>query len=580
MKNSIRFISLLTAAALFAAGCVNEDPAYRDGGSPVAPGEDTGYLALGRMQVHVLTDDSTETLPDHTGDDAPRPRNLPTRTEPDTDGFIVELTDAGNRPVESMTYGELRAMEEPLTLPAGVYRLSVRSERSIPDAAWEHPAYGAEREVTIVKGETTELDEIVCTLQNIKVTLMCSADLADMLSSDTRSTISLGGTSMVFGKDERRAAYFRAAEEENTLDFVLEGKFADTGDEVKFSRKIEKVKAGQWRKITLVIEWADKGDAKLDITVDSFVQDDEVTVNGTEGLWEEVLPDDPAVDPSAPSVEWPGHDLSKPFRLTGDMFDESGSCTVPFEMSIASPNGISSLTVDVGSDNAEFLSSLETVLQLDGTSFDLCALTPEQPAYTILQGFGFPLGDRVKGQRAVRFDLAGQMPLLYAFEGTHTFRFVVADANSLTAQATLTLVVDKQAAGEGPLIEWEGYDIGKVYSLKEVSSIKIDVKAPAGIRSFIVEIDSAMLVDMIRELGFKELTEPFDLCTLSGEAAEFLADVGFKTGSEVTGQTQLAFDITGFIEILKTIGDASYNFRFEVTDNDGRITKGAVQLKQ
>lgn len=90
-----------------------------------------------------------------------------------------------------------------MKLPVGAYRMEVRSEESTPDVAWEHPVYGATSSFTISKAQTTQLEEVVCTLQNIKVTVDYSSELAGMLADTSKATISLGQTSQEFRKPKR-----------------------------------------------------------------------------------------------------------------------------------------------------------------------------------------------------------------------------------------------------------------------------------------------------------------------------------------------------------------------------------------
>ena len=209
-------------------------------------------------------------------------------------------------------------------------------------ADWDHPVYFAARDFAIEKNEDTVLEEIVCTLSNIKVTLTCSKDLADQFTAETISTISLGETPMVFVKGETRAAYFTSLAELNTLKFNLTGAFADTPETpLQFNKEIPNVKAGQWRKITLVITYADKGGIKFDIDVKNFIMDEEIRIDGTANVWEPVFEEGP--DPLAPAIEWPGHDLTEPFRITSSMFDADGKCTEPFALNLTAPNGIESL---------------------------------------------------------------------------------------------------------------------------------------------------------------------------------------------------------------------------------------------
>lgn len=588
MKHFNLIPTLLAAAALFAAGCVNEDPAYKKE-KPVEPAENIGYLAFAEMDLNVVYDGQTDTRPDDTGDQTQRPTaKSATRAEtrPAPDDFIVEIFDATDASVLLKTYGELKAELEqtPLELPVGTYRMEVRSTDRIPDAAWERPTYGTTHEFSIRKGETETLGKITCTLTNIKVTLAWSADIVDKLDKETtRAKVSLGGISEEFAVGESRALYFRAAETLNTLDFLLTGRFVE-GDAVRFSKTIQHVKAGQWRKITLVISYADKGDIKFDIRVDNFVQDEEIVVDGSQDAWEYIYEEEPDVDPTAPAIAWPGHDLTRPVELTADMLDRPGY----FTFDLASPNGIRSFVVAISSDNAEFMQSM-TGMKIPA-DFDLCTMNPDHPAYYWLHEiFRFPMGDELLGKTAMQFDITEQMPLLHKFDGTHTFSFTMTDGNTLTTQARLTLVVDRSKAEE-PAIVWQGHDLSQANVLEKGMDIAVDIEAPAGIRSLLVTIDSEALRPLLEATNLPILLGQFDLCTIDvddPEAADFLHDtVGFKVGAEVQGQTATRFEISSVFcdvlyELARTEGiPNAYDFHIEVIDNNDRSVLTTLQLVQ
>ena len=260
---------MLAVAAFVAAGCVNEEPPYKEEPKPT-PGDATGFLSVSGLSMRVVYDE-TDVRPDDTSDQTQSPQAVSgTRAEqPDVDGFIVEILDADDAQVLKKTYAELKQqLAEPMKLPVGAYRMEVRSEESTPDVAWEHPVYGATSSFTISKAQTTQLEEVVCTLQNIKVTVDYSSELAGMLADTSKATISLGQTSQEFLKTETRAAYFKSLDIENTLDFNFDGVFADTDIPAQFSKQITGVKAGQWRKISVVINYADKGTLLFQVTVD------------------------------------------------------------------------------------------------------------------------------------------------------------------------------------------------------------------------------------------------------------------------------------------------------------------------
>ena len=561
---------MLAVAAFVAAGCVNEEPPYKEEPKPT-PGDATGFLSVSGLSMRVVYDE-TDVRPDDTSDQTQSPQAVSgTRAEqPDVDGFIVEILDADNAQVFKKTYAELKQqLAEPMELPVGAYRMEVRSEESTPDVAWEHPVYGATSSFTISKAQTTQLEEVVCTLQNIKVTVDYSSELAGMLADTSKATISLGQTSQEFLKTETRAAYFKSLDIENTLDFNFDGVFADTDIPAQFSKQITGVKAGQWRKISVVINYADKGTLLFQVTVDNnIIQDNSFVVDGTDNLLEELLE-----DPSAPALAWPGHDMSKPFTLTDAMFDDNGNCIEPFVFDLASPNGIESLRVNIGSTSSRFMASMAAI-QLPET-FDLCALDASSPAGIILKGFGYPVGGELKGQQAKSFNIAGQIKALYEFDGTHTFSFDMTDAKGVSTAAALTLVVDKSAGQKGPAIVWRGYDIDQQYEVQKDIVIDIDVTAAAGIKSFWVTIDSEALKDLLPVIN---MPEKFDICDIPADLAAILHDeFGFPINEQVKNQTAVMFSITKFVEILLEI-PGEHNFVLDVTDNNNVLTHKTVKL--
>ena len=515
MKTFTKFLTMLAVAALFATGCVNEEPPYKEDPNP-EPAGTTGYLSIGNLSMTVVYDE-TEIRPDDTSDEtqAARIASGTRATAPDVDSFIVEILDADNAQVLEMTYAQLKEqLKTPMELKVGAYRMEVRSEDTMPDAAWEHPVYGATSDFTITKAQTTSPEEVVCTLQNIKVSVEYSSELADMLADTSKATVSLGDTSLDFLKTETRAAYFKPLALENTLDFVFDGTFADTDVPAKFSKQITGVKAGQWRKVSVVIGYADKGNILAE-----------------------------------------------------------GNCIEPFAFDLSSPNGIESLQVTVGSTNSQFLASMSAI-QLPQT-FDLCALDASSAAGIILKGFGYPVGSELKGQTAKSFNIAGQIRALYEFDGTHTFAFTMTDAKGVSSEAVLTLVVDKSSGQTGPRTTWRGYDIDQQYEVQKDMVIDIDIEADKGIKSFFVTIDSETLRPLLPVIN---LPEKFDICDIPDELVEVLhGEFGFPINEQVKNRTSVTFSITKFVEILLEI-PGEHNFVLDVTDNDNVLTHKTVKL--
>lgn len=444
MKNMTGLLLTLTFGTLLLTGCVNEEPPYKKTDNGTSATGTTGYLN-GEVGLRVIADSQTDMQPDDTEDETqklPSNASATTRTTDATDDYRVKIVraDGTDTPFEG-SYAELKASLEatPMELPTGSYNLVVCSHREeeIPAVEWESPVYGTTYPFTITKGSTTTINEIVCTLQNIKVTLLCSADLADQLTAETKATISLGAASMEFGKerwDGRQAAFFLPADGENNLDFLLTGSFTD-GGEVKFSKTITGVKAGQWRKIELVIVYASQGEIKFDISVDNFVLDNTVTINGTNGLWEEILEEGGGEEGEAPTIVMQGWDIAQPYVL---------ETVDPVRVDIAAPNGgIRSLLVRIESGPLQEI--LVSVSEALTGEFDLCEIQPGTPEGNLLStGVGFQIGDEVKGQQSTYFEINSEILTALKSLGDpgekHYFHLRVIDNAGGETSATLTLV--------------------------------------------------------------------------------------------------------------------------------------------
>ena len=208
MKTFTKILTAAAATALLATGCVNEDPAYKNNepGTPPDPNA-KGYLTLADMSMRVVVDTDTETRPDDTSDETAKPQTRTDEAQPDVDTFIIEIRDATGKLALQETYGDLKVSigeAGRLELPVGGYTMEVRSEEAAttPAAEWEHPVYFGSQEFVIEKNQTTPINEVVCTLNNIKVTLMCSKDLADQLTAEDVYKRQMLGHAVVLGADE------------------------------------------------------------------------------------------------------------------------------------------------------------------------------------------------------------------------------------------------------------------------------------------------------------------------------------------------------------------------------------------
>lgn len=581
MKNLSKIPMLLLAAVLFAAGC-GKDKIDFPGEQP--RGEETGYLVLAGMNVGVSADVETVV----SGNAAPA--NGRTRATADADdAYRIAVThNSTSATAWSGTYAEIKAMTAPLELAPGRYTVTAQSPGTIQPLAWEQPAYAGSAEFTIVKKATTTVNDLVCTLSNIKTTVELSADLKELFlndgTDDLKTTVSLGTTACEFGRDETRAAYFEAVGATNTLTVVLSGQYNVKGEgetpeyqPVVMTQQISNVKAGQWRKIAISIEHADDGNVQFVVTVETWVYDDRIDVNVMSNLYtfgEEEIPDvdEEISDPDAPAVMLDGgHYIADPFPITAASFDfdfDPVRCNDLINL-IATPVGQATVTdayCVFDSDNADFLAALETA----GHADHRIAVWPDNGATDYLVA-----RTDANNRLIVKVNDAG-MYGLYAYEGTHTAKIVVTDSQNRRSYTTLTISVVRGGGSEtGPSITGlTGFDLATRHTITVSSTLKaaVHVTSATGITAFRVVIQGGdVLPDA--ELVKLDLAPEMDLINPASEAMKVrLQELGFlpKDGSSIEGKTDMTFDISEFIPAMCVLdGTGHCDFKVIVTDAAG-----------
>lgn len=149
--------------------------------------------------------------------------------------------------------------------------------------------------------------------------------------------------------------------------------------------------------------------------------------------------------------------------------------------------------------------------------------------------------------------------------------FFIMAATVLTAATLMACSDNSTPAPAGPSITLEGLDITQVHEITgDPMTVKVNVAAEAGIKTFSVKITSPLLTDeLLGAIGLAtqmELTSPAD-----DDMAAALKDLGFPVGADVTGAAQLSFDISAFIPLIKQLyngheRDSNHNFELTVTD--------------
>lgn len=555
--------------AVLATGCKDETPNYGQTGG--GSSETVGYVDLNGLSPQVLLDAEINQTPAQTT--AAQTRAV-TEATPD---YLVRIYNSSDECVLDTTYGDMQSQfndgpeQNLLALPVGTYRLEVHSQEpsSVPDVEWEAPTYGTTYDFAVLRSHTSDspltiADEVICKLSNIKVTVSISADLAELLGDDTKSTVTLGSAVAEFTKSESRAAYFRPQNSDgDTLEFKLTG--TKDGKPAELSKTITGVKAGQWRKIMLSIVYAETGDIKIVVTVDSFVQDSEITINSTESLWEPEL--DEGTD--RPTLTWPGHDLAQPVALDESMYDPSGTFngTAP-ALTLSAADGIQTLLLGITSDNAAFRTEIIEAAGL--TDVDLCGTISRLHPFYGLQV--------TAGATEATIDLESIMYLFFGYEGSHTLTFNMTDNKGRNAVATLQFNYGKGTAEEDPSIVCRQFDIDQPHTTQTGDEIDVDIKTASGIQAFVVSIISETLNEKV--LAAVGLRPTFDLCNITDPeelAALTRDDIGFPVNDDVKGQTSMTFSVTKFTGMLSAF-PGTHQFKLAVTNAEGSTTTKTLQL--
>jgi len=358
----------------------------------------------------------------------------------DVNQFLVTILNAENKPVERYTYSQ---MPEMIELEVGNYTVVAES----PDYDFlmgDAPYYKGSQPFTIKKDQVTILENVVCTLGNIKVELIVDNSLSSILDEyQVTATFNSSTDNMSFSFDEaltNGVKYFPSLNSGEDILFIQFKGSNSTGSITKNMTYTE-VKAGEYRKITFTYTepGSNNGEAGINLDVDTNceVVDDEGTVI------------------TVPGIETPGPEPGNgDIIISGYLFGEE-----PFDIDqpvvISEPNflvvlieaekKIKNLFVTIDSDSSPFLSIIET-MGLD-KEFDLAnpgELEHQLGASIDDEGLELPIKEQVEGQKEVEFDISVFTGMLLMFDDCiNSFTLRVVDQDGTEEIKKLTLVVRK-----------------------------------------------------------------------------------------------------------------------------------------
>ncbi len=364
-----------------------------------------------------------------------------TRATEAKNSYLIYVYDSEGVQVVSKTYAQVK--EKSIELPAGTYTLKVQSAEELPYAEFEDPVYGASKEVTIQAGATTEAGEITCRLLQVAVTVSYTDEfLSDVTGNCTTSVeltrgypldyeLTYNGGNISYNRDR---GYFAKIEGSNTMEVTFKGII--NGKSQRMTKSFSDVQAAQLRAISFVKKVDATGNATFDISIDTYVDDNELNENITGA--EDVT----GSDPNAPTGDGGivlestcDYDLSQPIVIP--KVEEK---TLVLTMKATVPYGVRKFVVDVESTNADFPGALAAVNNGE-TTLDL--VNPSEGAIQIFQTIvPFPYGDDVDGKTEIAFDLSPAQTPILGFVGTHTFIMKVTDNQGHKKEIPVAMTVE------------------------------------------------------------------------------------------------------------------------------------------
>ena len=438
-------------------------------------------------------------------------------TSVDVSTFKVVLVNATTEvQVNSWTYG---SMPEIVALPVGDYTVKVYNAE-LQNAAWESPYFYGEKTFSVKENDVTDVEDIVCQLSNLKVTIKYSAELQNAIGTgaDVNVNVTVGeNSSLDYAYGETRAGYFRCDSENKSLVATFSGTVE--GCYISEYKVISDVAAGQHRIITFSLKSAP------DVS-------DEYGLIGTTGL---------KLNSSVQTVELTRDVIVDEEIIEPDDYLNLSESDLSFAMSA------SSKSVTINSSAAWTATS----------DASWCVVNPENGA-------------------------AGSNMLTVSVSDN-----TVAEARTATVLVTMgtisrEIVVSQAAYSstpsvEAPVITSTTIDLNATNVVTASSIVNVDVAAPGKIAKFNVKINMSDGNGGTLDLSSVGLANEFDLCN-PGQYKEGLVGLGLPVEDEVKGQTEMKFDISGFMGLL-VIYSGDHIFEIEVIDELGQSATAKLTLK-
>ncbi|MBQ3250047.1 MAG: DUF4493 domain-containing protein [Bacteroidales bacterium] len=413
MKKNI-IIAIASAAMVLFASCQK---------TPISAEKGFGYLSFSEFTLGL--DETVET-----------------KATAASGNYTITIIDADGNEVMRKTYDEVKNNDNKLSIAAGSYTLVASSSSDeVPVAAFEQPVYGVSKEFTIEAGMTTPIGELVCTLQQCKVTVAYSDDFLKMVTGQCSTKVTVDPEmplEYVLNADktyEQSAGYFEVTG--NTMTVVFKGDI--DGGSKSMTKVFSNIAPKQWRQIKFIPKVDEEGNATFDIVIQDLISD--ATLNNAVDPKEEIIGE----DPDAPKGDG-GITLAPDYENGCDeeITDLENILIVPVatrDMAIrfraTVPNGVKKFNVLIDSDNDSFLSAVDAA---NARELDLINPLPDNDI--IFQVVPFPHGQELVGQTDIAFNLDSAQDAITIYSGRHTFKMIIVDQTGCKNEIPVVMVVE------------------------------------------------------------------------------------------------------------------------------------------
>lgn len=378
MKNNIKYIFFILLGVLLAA-CTKVDNTLNDG---------EGYLRFGFTQENDI---------------------LVTRSEQDVI-FSVQVIDLKSGVIVKEVNDHHELLDKPLKLKAGEYKV-IAINGSDVDAAFDAPFYVGEKTINVQSGTTNHVN-IVCTLSNVKVSVIIDQSILDNFTKYIITVDNGDKGTLVY--DEALSTlnsfgYFKCTGKLNwKIDLVN-----NNGKEFSLDNKIFNVKPREHYRLNFSVnENGDKdaGSISLDITIDNSTNDVDHNV------------DIPLDKEAAPTIS------GKDFNIDENLQVNLGADALG-EILVNSDAGVSGISIKHSNQ-----SLVDMGIPMD---FEINGL--DESTKSQINAAGIIWGDFSEGINSIALDFKtaiSKLPL-----GSYTFNITVNDVQSQYVNKDFTVIV-------------------------------------------------------------------------------------------------------------------------------------------